>query len=667
MQKNIREIHHDTILLSDGVRLAYRAWMPADAERNPVPAILEYLPYRKNDGTVGRDEITLPATAEKGYACVRVDIRGTGESDGLFDDEYSEQELSDAEEVIAWLSRQPWCDGNVGMAGISWGGFNALQLAYRQPPALKAIITICSTDDRFNEDIHFAGGCLLNDNLDWAAFFWSYAQARCPDPRLVGDGWKRQWLHRLENMPFLADRWIAQQAKNDYWKHGSVSQDYGRIEIPVYAIGGWADAYRNTVFRLLEHLSCPRKGLIGPWAHKYPNIAYPGPRIDYVSESVRWWDRWLKSIDNGVMDEPRLHYYLMDSAPPRVDYDYRTGCWQGESSWPSPAIVQKRLYLEPGKLSEVPGGQPGMASISSPETVGKAGGKLMVGIGYRKEFPGDQRPDDERSVTFDTPPLEESLNIVGQPVLGLRLSSGRATSNLAVRLCDVRPGGESNLVTYGVLNLAHRDSNEHPEALVPGEWYAIEVKLNHIAYRLPQSHRLRLSISNAYWPLVWPSPRRSALTIDLAASGLKLPQKPVLEPIDNPALEPFDAEPRSNDRELRPCATRKRVEENPETGRLAISTRVDYGRYFHASCETEIDFVTDQSLSIHPDDPTSATSTSWHHVTMRHGEIETALASRYEMTCSESHFFIKAAWRALEGEECIFEKTFDYEIERNLV
>ena len=170
--------------------------MPVDADQQPVPAILEFLPYRKNDGTIYRDEITLPATAEKAYACIRVDIRGTGESEGLFDDEYSEQELSDAEQVIDWISQQPWCDGNVGMVGISWGGFNALQLAYRQPAALKAIITICSTDDRFNEDIHFAGGCLLNDNLDWASFFWSYALARCPDPRLVGDDWKRQWLHR---------------------------------------------------------------------------------------------------------------------------------------------------------------------------------------------------------------------------------------------------------------------------------------------------------------------------------------------------------------------------------------------------------------------------------------------------------------------------------------
>ena len=215
MNKKIKEIHHDVIPLPEGIQLAYRAWLPVDADQHPVPAILEFLPYRKNDGTIVGDEITMPATAKQGYACIRVDIRGTGESEGLFDDEYSEQELSDAEQVIHWISQQSWCDGRVGMVGISWGGFNSLQLAYRQPPALKAIITLCSTDDRFNEDVHYAGGCLLNDNLDWASFFWSYAQARCPDPRLVGGSWKEQWLDRLENMPFLPARWLAEQSKSN--------------------------------------------------------------------------------------------------------------------------------------------------------------------------------------------------------------------------------------------------------------------------------------------------------------------------------------------------------------------------------------------------------------------------------------------------------------------
>ncbi|MEJ2255659.1 MAG: CocE/NonD family hydrolase [Woeseiaceae bacterium] len=667
MRKKIKEIHHDLIPLPDGDRLAFRAWMPADADQHPVPAILEFLPYRKNDGTVYRDEITMPATAEKGYACIRVDIRGTGESEGLFDDEYSEQELSDAEDVIQWLSQQRWCDGNVGMVGISWGGFNALQVAYRQPPALKAIITICSTDDRFNEDIHFAGGCLLNDNLDWAAFFWSYAQARCPDPRLLGDDWKQQWIRRLEHMPFLADKWIAEQRKTSYWKHGSVSEDYSRIKIPVYAMGGWADAYRNTVFRLLENLSCPRKGLIGPWAHKYPNIAYPDPKIDYVNESVRWWDRWLKNIQNDVMDEPQLHYYLMESVLPKVDYEHRKGRWQSEVSWPSAAIEQRRFYLHPGTLSAVQSKAQPVARVSSPETTGKMAGKLMVGIGHRGEFPDEQSPDDELSLTFDTMPLEETLNIVGQAALRLSLSSDQAISNLAARLCDVHPGGESTLITYGVLNLAHRDSNEYPQALTPGEVYEFEMKLNHIAYRLPEHHRLRLSISNAYWPLIWPSPYRDTLTINLSASTLSLPVKPVLETVNNPALEHFDSDSLRDEKVLRAPETRKHLEEDSETGYLNIRTRVDFGHYFYSSCETEIDFTTDQLLSIHPKEPTSAKSTSWQNVTMQQGLIRTSLESRYEMTCTENHYFIKSVWRAWEDEDCIFEKEFDHKIKRNLI
>ena len=667
MNKPTKEIHHDLIPLKTGIHLAYRAWMPTDAEQNPVPAILEFLPYRKNDGTIYRDEITMPATAEKGYACIRVDLRGTGESEGLFDDEYSEQELSDAEETIHWLSQQPWCDGNVGMVGISWGGFNALQLAYRQPLALKAIITICSTDDRFNEDIHFAGGCLLNDNLDWASFFWSYAQARCPDPRLVGDDWKKQWLNRLENMPFLADKWIAEQHKSGYWKHGSVSEDYSRIKIPVYAMGGWADAYRNTVFRLLENLSSPTKGLIGPWAHKYSNIAYPGPKIDYVRESVRWWDKWLKNTDNDIMDEPQLHYYLMESVRPKIDYEQRNGSWQSEASWPSPTIEQRQFFLHPETLSTGQNNQRHVATVSSPESIGKMAGKFMVGIGHRGEFPDDQQQDDEQSLTFDTAPLEEALNIVGQSILQLSLSSDQPIANIAARLCDVHPSGESTLITYGVLNLTHRNSNESPEALIPGKKYEVELALNHIAYQLPKGQQLRLSISNAYWPLIWPSPYRDTLSIHLSESRLSLPVKSSLDAISNPALEEFDPGVIPEGKELRPPQTKKSITEDPQTGKSQIKTEIDYGHYFYPSCETEIDFKIDQLVSIHPDDPNSATSTNRHYVKMQQGEIATALESRYEMTCSDSQYFIRAEWRAFEGNECIFNKTFDHKIKRNLI
>jgi len=663
----IREIHHDLIPIREGIQLAYRAWLPLDAEQQPVPAILEFLPYRKNDGTIVRDEITMPATAAQGYACIRVDIRGTGESEGLFDDEYSEQELVDAEEVIDWISRQPWCDGNVGMVGISWGGFNALQVAWRQPPALKAIITLCSTDDRFNEDIHFAGGCLLNDNLDWAAFFWAYAQARCPDPRLVGEGWKQQWLERLENMPLLVDKWIAEQTKSSYWKHGSVGEDYSRIRIPVYAMGGWADAYRNTVFRLVENLSVPCKGLIGPWAHKYPHVAYPAPKMDYVRESVRWWDRWLKNVDNGIMDEPKFQYYLMDSVQPRVDYDRREGSWQGEAGWPSPDITEKAYFLHPDSLQTTQNTEVSTVSVASPETNGRMAGKLMVGIGYSGEFPGDQQQDDAHSLTFDTPPLGQVLNIIGQPKLELILSSDQPISNLVARLCDVHPDGESTLITLGVLNLAHRTSHENPEAMVPGEDHVIELPLNFIAYQLPEGHRLRLAISNAYWPLIWPSPHRDTLFITLSKSKLCVPQKPVLRGNNNPALNEFVADASPEGQEHRAGHSNKTIAEDDQTGVMEIRTEIDYGHYFYRSCETGIDFRIDQLLSIHPDDPGSAKSVSDLRVKMQHGEIETALRGHYQMTCTSDHYLVKARWQAWESHECLFEKDFFVKIPRNLI
>ena len=152
--REIEELDDLGIVMSDGCRLSARLWRPLDAAGDPVPVILEYLPYRKRDGTCARDALTHPWFARRGYACLRVDMRGNGDSEGVMEDEYTAQEQADAVEVIAWAAAQPWCNGNVGMMGISWGGFNGLQVAALRPGPLKAVISLCSTVDRYADDIH---------------------------------------------------------------------------------------------------------------------------------------------------------------------------------------------------------------------------------------------------------------------------------------------------------------------------------------------------------------------------------------------------------------------------------------------------------------------------------------------------------------------------------
>ncbi|MDX1576197.1 MAG: CocE/NonD family hydrolase, partial [Kiloniellales bacterium] len=183
LPRAVREIETAWIEMPDGCRLAARLWLPEDAEQSPVPAILEHLPYRRRDYTRLRGDEMHRYFAGHGYAGVRVDIRGSGDSDGILEDEYLQQELDDAVAVIDWLAWQPWCSGLVGMTGISWGGFNALQVAALRPPPLKAVITACSTDDRYADDVHYMGGCLITENLEWASTMFGF-NARPPDPEV---------------------------------------------------------------------------------------------------------------------------------------------------------------------------------------------------------------------------------------------------------------------------------------------------------------------------------------------------------------------------------------------------------------------------------------------------------------------------------------------------
>ncbi|MGF1452110.1 MAG: CocE/NonD family hydrolase, partial [Opitutales bacterium] len=462
-----REIEHCEIPGTDGTQLAAKLWVPEGAEAAPKPAILEFIPYRKRDFKAGRDAANHRYFAGHGYACVRVDMRGSGDSEGVLRDEYLEEEQEDGLAILRWIAAQPWCDGQVGMFGISWGGFNGLQIAARQPSELKAVISVASTDDRYADDVHYMGGCLLGDNLSWATVMLGY-NASPPDPALVGDRFLPLWLERLEHSGLWVKNWLQHQTRDAYWKNGSICEAYERVQTPVMAVSGWADGYSNAVFRMAEHLRAPFKGLVGAWGHRYPHFGVPGPAIGFLQECLRWWDYWLKGKPTGVEAEPRLRLFLQHSMPPATAYAERSGHWIAEDTWPSPRITPRRYRMDAlGRLETTPAG-PSKGdgkrhrwTIQSPLSVGMFSGK-WCSFAAAPDLPGDQREEDGGSLVWQTDRLSEPLDVVGAPIVTLSLSANQPQAMVAVRLSDVFPNGKAARVCYGILNLCHRRSHEFP-------------------------------------------------------------------------------------------------------------------------------------------------------------------------------------------------------------
>ena len=518
-------VHEVWIPMPDGVRLHARIWLPDNAKTDQVPALLEYLPYRKGDWTAHRDHARHAWYAGHGYASARVDIRGTGNSEGLGTDEYSETELNDGLAVIQWLATQEWSTGNVGMFGISWGGFNSLQLAALAPEPLKAIVTVCSSDDRYTNDVHYLGGAVLGvDMVAWAGTMLAF-NSRPPDPSVVGAGWREQWRQRIEAIEPFATTWLSHQERDAYWRRGSVNEDYSAIKAAVFAVGGFADPYRDTVLRLVQNLPGPVHGLLGPWAHRYPDIeSPPGPAIGFLQETLQWWEHWLKGAENDVPDWPAIRTYLQDAVPPATVYETRPGRWLESPSWPPPELSTHRLAAADLDASQ-PVDDHGWIPLRSPQHTGLDAGRYFP-FGNPCDLPPDQRSEDGRSLTFDTPPLDSPLAMLGNAQAHVRLQSSTARANLIVRLCDVAPDGSSTCVTRGVLNLTKRDGWERADDLVPEQTYDVDVSLCAGSYVFPPGHRLRVALSSSYWPWVWPTPHDGQLLIDPAHSYLEIPKLP---------------------------------------------------------------------------------------------------------------------------------------------
>jgi putative CocE/NonD family hydrolase len=646
----MRRVDHTWIPLADGTRLAARLWLPDGEEA--VPAILEYLPYRKGDAFAARDNRHHAYFADHGYAGVRVDLRGSGDSDGLLEDEYLPIEQDDALEVIAWLASQPWCSGAVGMIGVSWGGFNGLQVAARRPPALKAVVSMCSTDDRYADDVHYVGGCVLGvDMLQWAATMLTLC-AMPPDPAAVGDSWRATWLERLDRAVPMVEAWLGHQRRDAYWKHGSVCEDYAAIEAPVLAVGGWADGYSNAVPRLLEGLPGRCKGLIGPWSHMFPQDGEPGPTIGFLQECLRWFDQHLNGVDTGVMDEPALRAWMQDVVPPAGHHAVRPGRWVDEPAWPPPSVAWEAWPLPVD----------GPLRHRSPWSAGQDAGAWCAD-GGQGDWPPDQRAEDGRALAFTFAPLEEPLEILGFPEAELAIEVDRPQALLAVRLCAVGPDGASLLITRGLLNLTHRDSHEHVEPLEPGRRYDVRVRLDAIAHAIPAGHALRVAVSTVYWPWAWPSPE--PVTLTLHGGTLRLP---VRRPRDDrqPAFGPPEQADALAVETIEPGRTNRVQTFDLATGAHEIRFEWDVGGHRRlVDAGTEMDDTNVTTYRIVEGDPLSAAVHVRCMSALGRGDWRTRVETDSLMTSTATEFLVTQRLDAYEGDERIRARTWELRVPRD--
>ncbi|HEY3162831.1 MAG TPA: CocE/NonD family hydrolase [Candidatus Limnocylindrales bacterium] len=527
------------IPVSDGLELSANLWLPEPLsggdEPQVFPVILEMIPYRKDDWRAASDESRGEWLAARGFALCRLDIRGTGSSPGIALDEYTARETQDGYDVVEWLAGQPWCNGKVGMWGISYGGFTSIQVALLHPPHLAAIVPMMATDDRYSDDVHYIGGCATVSELSQYAVSMVGMNAMPPRPESRGAAWGDEWRARLAETPIWLFEWLRQQHDGPYWRQGSLAPDYGRLTTPTFVIGGWMDEYVDPALRMLERcVNAPRKALIGNWVHDTPDEAYPGPNVDWYHEMIRFFDHWLKGRDNGAMDEPALVLFRHDWAEPEPFPAAWPGDWLAEPSWPPSDLQERVFHFAEGDLPLV-----GRLTADAPSaaasvrfrhraTIGTRAGLSWGAGGQPNGVARDLRPDDALVPTFTSEPLDADVDVVGFPAAILQWESPVPVATAVVRLEDVAPDGTPFQVTAGLLNLTHRDSHEHPEPLPAGEPVEVRVPLRSTAHRFRAGHRIRVSVASSAWPVVWPSPVPAVFVLHLGGVGGSRVELPVV-------------------------------------------------------------------------------------------------------------------------------------------
>jgi putative CocE/NonD family hydrolase len=656
--KNLR------VPLRDGSWLATDVYFPRAAVEGgePVDLVLEYIPYRKDEVAPGtRFYEYLP---QQGYAVARADIRGTGASPGVSRDEYLLQEQLDGVEVVEWLATQPWCAGHVNMMGISYGGFTALQVASHQPAHLTSVIPMCFTDDRYTDDCHFRGG-LMRKYYDVTSYGNMMAawNALPPYPEWSAD-WAAVWQEHLDgNEPYLLE-WFRHQLDSDYWRNGSVGPISERITCPAFLIGGWRDGYPNPPLRLFEKLNGPKKVLVGPWDHRPPDAGIPGPRIDHLHEVVRWLDHWCKGRENGVVDEPPVVVFMQEGQNPDPDRLESEGAFRAETSWPVPGIGRHILYLqEEGRLGPEEG-RDGSDELSYDPLVGVTAGLWSAGLPFG--LPGDQRPDEAASLTYTSDVLAEDLHVLGQARVELPVESSAGVIGFCVSLSDVLPDGVSALVCKGMLNVTRRDSLREPAVLAPGERAVLQIDLDATGWVFRCGHRLRVTIANADWPNVWPTPEPATSRVYRGAAlpaSITLPVVPAEATAAPPVFQPSPVAVQRHAEAATPPTWR--VSRDVLTGRAEVELAIE-GNY-RVNDTTRVNRTYEGVMRVDRDDPAHASAFGRHTASIVRPSGTTTSKSDLTIQATAEHFHITVTVEVDQNGAQVFSRSWIESVRRELL
>ena len=659
------------IPMPDGVRLAADLHLPTGGRRGErFPVLLEYLPYRKTEARGDRHSL-YAYFVRRGYAVARVDIRGTGNSEGqVIAYEYTDQEQKDGEAVIAWLAAQPFSTGSVGMFGISWGGFNAIHVAMRNPPALKTIIAVDATDDLYQDDVHFMDGIMHVDSWEMSM---DLANAMPGAPDYVID--EKYFAERFDRPPWTLT-YKRQQRDGPFWDRTALKTRYESIRIPTFVIGGWYDGYRDSVPRMLEHLKAPIKAIVGPWSHCFPHDAYPQPGIEWRHEAVRWFDQWLKGRDTGIMSEPKLAVFVRRWHPPGPYLKEAPGEWRFEDGWPIARIRSETLYPKPdhslsGASPAGGGSVPAEAAAHQLRYVPTSGAEVGGPVMWWGDVAPDQRPSDALSLVYDGAPLEKEVEILGLPHAVLNVSADAPLAHWFARLSDIAPDGTVTLVAGAGFNGAHRVSAKEPRALEPGKVVNLDIEMHFTSWTFPKGHRMRLAVGNAQWPMLWPSPYPMTTTLHLGGENPTRLLLPVVPAADRPRphfLPPekeaaplvgfgtLDAGTPSGYGEI------SSIDRNPQRHTTKVVATNTGGSQYPWGIERNTEVITHEAWDDHPE----ATSvTGEHSTTVTLADRTLVWESRLTFRSDRDNFYYTGVRRLLRDGLVIREKTWNDTIPRD--